>query len=394
LWAGVDWTNFQAKWNELGPLNLRLIDMEVYMSGSERLYIGVWRGGSDSHYLWSGVDWENFVSKWAENGQNDLQLIDFEIWEGSCSSGCLNKGLLPDNTSTPNREGYNYGITTSSQHCEGTPPCPNPPNTNVVWYRWPNVVYGSSYYLRLSVIYDAKDKIFRLPFNNPGAIAMSKNGWLYGPGSWHHAMDYSRNDLGTFQIVAAAAGKVVFVGWDNWSGNTVILSHNAGGETDVYRTIYMHLRDGALNDCNLAWTQTVPSNVWGKPADKTGYINYLSNTGCPLLGIRNPFSGQWGTDSQTISVWEGKQVISGEAIAWAGSTGPGGCSCIDGSTNVNTHLHIFYAHRDPIDDRWYFFDPYGIYGTPSCYPAAVNGAITTSCSRYPVSWKNGVPGYV
>jgi murein DD-endopeptidase MepM/ murein hydrolase activator NlpD len=223
---------------------------------------------------------------------------------------------------------------------------------------------------------------------------MWKNGWLYSPNSWHHAIDYVRNDLNTFQVVAAAAGKVVYIGWDNWSGNTVIISHNAGGKTDVYRTIYMHLRNGALNDCNLAWTNTVPSNVWGKPADKTNYQNYLTATGCPLFGNRNPLSGQWGTNAQTISVWVGKQVIAGESLAWAGSTGPGGCGCVDGSTNVNTHLHIFFAHRDPLDSQWYFFDPYGIYAYPSCYPTAVNAVINTECSRYPVSWKNGNPGYV
>ena len=82
------------------------------------------------------------------------------------------------------------------------------------------------------------------------------------------------------------------------------------------------------------------------------------------------------------------------AIAWAGSTGPGGCGCADdGTTNANTHLHIFSAHRDETDNKWYFFDPYGIYSFPSCYPTAVNAPINTACARYPIAWKNNSPQY-
>ncbi len=60
----------------------------------------------------------------------------------------------------------------------------------------------------------------------------------------------------------------------------------------------------------------------------------------------------------------------------------------------NTHLHVFFSHRDPTDNRWYFFDPYGIYSYPACYPALVNAAANTACARYPVAWKNGSPTYV
>jgi len=390
LWGGSDWATFVSLWDDLASDGLRLIDVETYLDGSTRKYIGVWRSGTYGYYLWSGVDWENFVSKWAENGVNNLRLIDYETFEtNGCPSTCLNHALLPDNTSTSARESYNYGIKGSTQHCEAAPDsCPSTPPA-YVYYRWPNVVYGSTYYLRLSAL-NTNNQIFRLPFND-AANTMGKNGWLYSSNSWHHAIDYWRNDGSTFQIVAASTGKVIHIGWDNWSGNTVILSHDVGTTKDVYRTIYVHMRNGPSNDCANAWTLTVPSLSTGSTL--TNYQNYLANTGCPQnTALRNPSAPQWGTTSQTISVTVGQTVSAGTVLGWAGSTGPGGCGCTNGGNGPNTHLHIFWAHRDT-DGLWYFFDPYGVYASPDCYPSAVDGAVN-SCSRYPVAWKNGKPGYV
>jgi len=154
----------------------------------------------------------------------------------------------------------------------------------------------------------------------------------------------------------------------------------------------MHLRNGPLNDCDKAWSLTVPTL---DGTNLTNYKNYLNSTGCPLtVAQRNPDQPHWGTNSQKINMaLLNTTVAAGQVIGWAGSTGPGGCGCTDGTTNENTHLHIFYAHRDPTDSKWYFFDPYGIYSDPTCYPAGVNQAITTSCARYPISWKNGKPDY-
>ena len=44
-------------------------------------------------------------------------------------------------------------------------------------------------------------------------------------------------------------------------------------------------------------------------------------------------------------------VTAGQVIGWAGSTGPGGCGCTDGTKNTNTHLHIFFAFKDPTDNH-------------------------------------------
>ncbi|MEI6947588.1 M23 family metallopeptidase [Paraflavisolibacter sp. H34] len=385
LWAGVDWNNFVAKWNELGRQNMRLIDIEMYEDNG-RKYIGVWRSGSDGYYLWAGVDWENITSKWYELGQQNLRLNDIEIYPSSCI-GCENHVIMPDDGATSWREQYNYGITATTTHCEGRPgTCPTPPAGGMVFYRWPAVLNGNQAYIRFSAI-DVRDRFLTLPFQS--GQSMSKNGWRYSNGGWHHALDYSRTDGSTFKVVAAAAGRVIHIGWDNWSGNTIVISHDVGGVTDAYRTIYMHLRDGASNDCSNSWSLTVPT-ISG--TDLTDFKTHLTETGCSQDGAsRNLKSDHWGTNSETIDKsLLGKTVSAGQVIAWAGNTGPGGKR---GSGGPNTHLHIFYARRDPTDNRWYFFDPYGIYDMPNCYPSGVTDAINTPCARYPNAWRNGVPQY-
>jgi hypothetical protein len=244
-------------------------------------------------------------------------------------------------------------------------------------------VEGDSRFVRHSAIQHA-DRFLTLPFSDPdvGRTGM----WRYDEGKWHHAGDYSQGD-DTFQILACAAGRVIYVGWDNWSGNTVIVSHDVGGVQDAYRTIYMHMRNGATNDCNAAWSSTVPT--LGEP-ERTEYIAHLNATGCPKTPPRNPDPVHWGTNAQTIPVTAGQSVTRGQLLGWCGNTGPGGKK---GDGGPNTHLHIFFARRDPTNNEWYLFDPYGIYALPSCYPADVTGALGGPCARYPIAWRDGWPQY-
>ncbi len=400
---GKDWHQFEDYWKVQSP-KLRLIDLESFVENGKRIYLGVWREGSGGNFLWSGVDWENFTSKWAENSAVNMRLLDLETYESNCDGNCLNHALMPDNITISGRDSYDYGIFAGPQHCEGPPgTCPSiQARGSVVLYRWPNLKIGSEFYLRSSVLYDAKDQIFTLPFNS-SAGTLKHNAWLYSPGSWHHAIDYSRSDKNTFQVCAAAPGKVIYIGWDPWSGNTIIISHDAGGKKDVYRTIYMHLQNGPLTDCQSAWTKTVPSPVV-RAEDVAAYKIYLNNTGCyedkkdtkpSERNLSKPKEDYWGMDEKKIDMsLLGKTVAAGQVIAWSGSTGPGGCGCVSGGTAPNTHLHIFFAHRDPQTKAWYLIDPYGIYSYPDCYPKAVDGAISsTSCNRYPVTWKSGNPKY-
>src|SRR6185503_10711293 len=126
-------------------------------------------------------------------------------------------------------------ILASKYHCEGKPDsCPTPSADQMVLYKQPIDEAGSDRYVRLSSLLAAKDQIFTLPMEKQTGI--SHNGWLYEPGSWHHAFDFGKGG-DSYGIVAAAPGKVIHVGWDVWSGGNVVVSHDVGGKKDVYRTI-------------------------------------------------------------------------------------------------------------------------------------------------------------
>jgi hypothetical protein len=290
---------------------------------------------------------------------------------------------------------YNYGIARTVQHCPGLPgSCGTPGPSDVVAYRWPNADFdGIERRVRLSAL-DNGDRIFTLPFSD---TAVKRRGpWQYSPGSYHHAIDYSRDDGETFRVLAAAPGRVIHIGWDAWSGNTVVMSHDAGKTQDLYRTIYMHLRDGPAHDCDVSWSQTVPTLAEPRLSH---FKTFLESTGCPLKGTRNPDAKYWGTASQAIDKsLLGRSIARGALLGWAGETGPGGCGCTGGTSaykwggGVNTHLHIFFACRDTTNNEWYFIDPYGIYGPPDCYPANFPDPIG-GCARYPITWLGGKPQY-
>jgi len=377
LWV-AQWLSFESKWKELSAQGLRLVSLDSYVYGGQRYCAGVFRGGTDSHFLWVGVDWENFVAKWHQLSEQGLRVIDLALYPHACTGGCLNQVVMTTGS-------YDYGITRTSTHCPGLPgTCGSPGPGDVVTYSWPVDVVGGSRYARLSALENA-DRFLTLPFSDPAVERRSV--WRYGTGDWHHAADYQRDDVATFQVLASAPGRVIHVGWDNWSGNTVILSHDVGGQQDAYRTIYMHLRNGASNDCEAAWSQTVPTL---SDPQLSEYVQHLNETGCTQNPPRNPDPAHWGTNQQTIPVVAGQQVARGEVLAQAGNTGPGGKR---GPGGPNTHLHIFFCRRDPSNNRWYFFDPYGVYALPDCYPAGVTDSITGPCARYPITWKDGKPQY-
>jgi hypothetical protein len=132
-------------------------------------------------------------------------------------------------------------------------------------------------------------------------------------------------------------------------------------------------------------------------ATLTNYENYLNMTGAAKdPAQRNPNANYWGTSAQAIDPnLQGKAVAAGDHLAWAGCTGPGGCGCTGGAAkHPNTHLHIFFCHRDPADNKWYFVDPYGVYSYPAAgYPPGVTDAASGPCVRYSVAWKAGKPQY-
>jgi len=375
----ADWDDFTSVWANLEGQGLRLLDFEFYDDAGTWTYGGIFRAGSGGGYSWFGVDWENFRSFWHERDKESFRLNDLEVFPGSCSNVCANQLILPP------PDYYDYGVTRTATHCPGLPGSCTVPG-NDVFYRSPWYEEDGQRFVRLSAV-NIEHQIFTLPFTDAG---MWHNGWLYSPGSWHMAIDYLNG--ANFNVRAAAPGRVIHIGWDWWSGGTVVVSHDVPGDVDRYRTIYMHLLNGAEPDCARAWSETVP--LLSSPTLEE-YQTYLANTNCNENGSGTPDSTHWGTNSDVIDMsLLGEVVQRGEVLGKAGSTGPGGCGCIPSGSGPNHHLHIFFAHRDPTDDRWYLFDPYGIYGPRECYPSrddASAGPFATSCARYPVAWLGGTP---
>ena len=376
LWANVDWNDFTAKWSELAKQGLRLTDVATHVQGGQRKFSGVWRAGTDGYELWWAPDVENFLGQWNQSSKSGLRLVAIEELDAPCQGDCCNHVVAHDVNGKP--APYVYYVTGDT----GGP------------YRWP---VDDSQYARVSALTFA-DHPFTLPFSDH---QVARGGtWIYHAppqGNYHHAIDYSRPDSASFEVRAAAAGKVVFVGWDNWSGNTIIVSYDVGGVVDSFRTIYMHLRNGPTHDIDASWNKSAPT-LKDTPEDMeaTNYKTYLNNTGAAqAVGQRHPDPNYWGTDSQAIDpTLLGRSVSAGDHLAWSGCTGPGGYGHNGAPTHPNTHLHIFWCRRDPTDGNWYFIDPYGVYSYPAAgYPPGVADAASGPCVRYSVGWKGGQPQY-
>jgi len=381
LLTGLDRTGLDRTQAELAPRGLHLVDVDAYDDDrGRRRYAGIWRAGAGPASVWTG-EWERFLARWHALARQGERLVALAAAPGACRDECANQVVA--------KQAYDYGVRATATHCQGRPgTCAAPGPHDTVVYHWPVESDGADRFVRLSalVLHDAP---FTLPFSDP---AVKRRGaWLYASGSWHHAADFSRDDQQTFAVKAAAPGTVIFIGWDRWSGNTIVVSHDAGGAADAYRTIYMHLRDGARHDCEAAWSETMVHAPAGEK-QLAPYRVHLLATGCAQdPADRHTDPRHWGFETQVIDHdLLGKHVAAGQFLGFAGDTGPGGKR---GPGDPNTHLHVFFAHRDPTDQRWYLFDPYGIYGPPACYPPRLTDPIAGPCARYPVAWAGGRPRF-
>jgi murein DD-endopeptidase MepM/ murein hydrolase activator NlpD len=387
-YIGKPWDDFLAKWQDFEKQGYRMQIFRTYVDHGQRLYAGIFEPGNDARGAWIGKEYENFVAKWHDFEKQGLRLQDLEIYESPCDKAqCMNTVVMPPCPGGCNP--YVYYITGSSTHCAGLPEtCAG--NTAAVPYSWPVDVDSGNRYIHLGAL-DIHDQFLTLPMMNKPGRTWSKNGWRYGDGTWHHAIDFDTVPQNTFEVVAAADGKVLYIGWDWWSGNTMVISHTVGGVEDAYRTIYMHLRNGASTDCDNAWNITIPAFSAGDP-NLAQYKSYLNASGCTQnKATRNLKLANWGSNEKLDMSLVGKNVSAGQQLAWAGQTGPGGGRDPGGA--VNTHVHVFFAHRDPADKKFYFFDPYGIYATPDCYPSGITDPLNNACVRYPVVWKGAKPQF-
>jgi hypothetical protein len=79
LWVS-EWQAFQDKWNELSNSGLRLIDITTYKEGTKRMFGGVFRAGTGGHALWVS-EWESFEAKWKELTQSGLRLVALDTYK-------------------------------------------------------------------------------------------------------------------------------------------------------------------------------------------------------------------------------------------------------------------------------------------------------------------------
>ena len=81
LWVDADWLHFEAKWKALSEQSLRLVSLSTYSVEGTTQFAGVWREGSDGYALWVGATWEEFVAKWQAFAEQSLRLVDLAIYE-------------------------------------------------------------------------------------------------------------------------------------------------------------------------------------------------------------------------------------------------------------------------------------------------------------------------
>ena len=186
FWAGDDWAAFQARWQQLAAQGLRLVDVETYVDGGHRKFVGVWRAGTDGYTLWWGSDLENFLGEWNQVSKNGQRLVSLAAIDAPCQGDCCNHVVSRDKNNQP--APYVTDVT-------GDPAGP---------YRWP---VDDNQYARVSAL-TFTGQPFTLPFKDTAVVHWGT--WLYSapPGNWHHAIDYLRpNDWKTFEAVAAAPEK-------------------------------------------------------------------------------------------------------------------------------------------------------------------------------------------
>jgi hypothetical protein len=79
LWVS-EWPDFEAKWKEFSNNGLRLVDLTPYMDGDKRMFAGVFRAGTDAHALWIS-EWDSFINKWTEFSNNGLRLVALDTYK-------------------------------------------------------------------------------------------------------------------------------------------------------------------------------------------------------------------------------------------------------------------------------------------------------------------------
>ncbi len=79
LWVNASWTSFVTKWQELTAQSLRLHSFKITRDNGNERFHGVFRAGQGGHYLWVNADQVSFVAKWQELAAQGLRLVNLEV---------------------------------------------------------------------------------------------------------------------------------------------------------------------------------------------------------------------------------------------------------------------------------------------------------------------------
>ena len=81
LWSVTGWDAFTKKWDELGKSGFRLVDVETFPVGTSRQFIGVFRQGSGAYALESVTGYDRFVQACERYNSGGLRLVDIHVEE-------------------------------------------------------------------------------------------------------------------------------------------------------------------------------------------------------------------------------------------------------------------------------------------------------------------------
>lgn len=83
--GNMDWKQINAEWVQRFPRDMRMIDMEVFFEDGDYKFLGIWRYGTKGQLFWGGTDWSGFATKMDELASKGLNIIDFETYHDGSS---------------------------------------------------------------------------------------------------------------------------------------------------------------------------------------------------------------------------------------------------------------------------------------------------------------------
>ena len=79
----LQWDPFVARWKELHEQGLCLDDFEIIPKGGKFYFTGIYHEGSDENPIWVQLTRDQFVSKWSNLSGGGVRLVDVELYQSS-----------------------------------------------------------------------------------------------------------------------------------------------------------------------------------------------------------------------------------------------------------------------------------------------------------------------